>query len=313
VAALACALLRGAARPQLAGALAQTAPAAPDVNCDDAVAAADYLAAVAVSYDETLYPECRPADDFRGRPLADADFEAITREIYSFFEEPWTPTRTRTPTITRTRTPTRTATLTRTVTSTPLTTPTPSRTVTRSPTTTATHTATQTATVTRTITQTVTMTPTPSLTATVTRTPTGIAYQLTGDWVANWGNVICQVADRPVSQRPFLPDVTYRVTARNNQLDIATTGGQTIGSGLPVAPDGTVDPPPFSVFSGENCPPAQGGRPRDFRFDFRFRFATNGTGSATAQWSFSEDSFCAVCFASDDATLQRVSGPGSAP
>jgi hypothetical protein len=303
------AFLVGALRPQLEGAAAQTGASAPDVNCDDAVSSADYLAAILVSYDESLYPDCAPADDFRGRPLANADFEAITREIYHFFAEPFTPTRTRTASATRTRTPTRTPSQTRTQTATPLTTETPTRTVTLTPTRTPTRTATQTPTLTPTVTRSTTPTQTQTLTPSVTRTPTGLAQQLSGEWFANWGNLICQVADRPVQQRPFLQDVTYRVTARNNLLDIETTGGQLIGSGLPVASDGTVDPPELTVFSGESCPPDLGGRPRNFRFDYRFRFSTNGTGSATAAWSFSEDSFCAVCSVNDSATLQRVSGP----
>jgi hypothetical protein len=160
----------------------------------------------------------------------------------------------------------------------------------------------------------VTSTPTPTqtrtLTPSVTRTPTGLAQQLAGRWAANWRNTVCQVADRPPQLRPALSDVIYRVTARNNLLDIETEGGgPLIGSGLPVAADGTVDPPPFTVFSGENCPDPPR-RPRNFVFDYRFRFNTNGTGSGTAEWSFSADSFCAVCFVNDEvATLQRISGP----
>jgi hypothetical protein len=265
-----------------------------------------------VSYDETLFADCEPADDFRGRPLVDEDFEAITREIYDFFDEPFTPT-IGTPRDTRTRTPTRTVTQTRTITqtrtqtNTPATTPTPSRTTTRTLTPTPTRTATGTSTITRTLTVTTTPTATRTLTRTVTRTPTGRAQQLTGEWFANWGNTVCQVADRPPQLRPFIPDVTYRVTARNNLIDIETTGGLVIGSGLPVAADGTVDPPPFTVFSGENCPEPPR-NPRNFEFDYRFRFNPNGTGTGTVMWSFSADSFCAVCFADDSATLQRVSG-----
>ena len=203
-----------------------------------------------MSFDETRFPDCEPADDFRGRPLVDADFEAITREIFHFFDEPFTPTITRTPTVTRTRTPTRTGTQTRTVTTTPLRTATPSATITLTRTVTPTRTATQTSTATGTLTLTVTSTATRTGTPTVTRTPTGLAQQLTGQWAANWQNNVCQVADRPPQLRPFLPDVTYQVTARNNLLDIQIVGGSLIGSGLPVAPDGTVDPPEFTRLFG---------------------------------------------------------------
>jgi hypothetical protein len=302
------AFLVAALRTPVDDAVAQTPAPVPDVNCDDAVSAADYSAAILVSYDETLYPDCEPADDFRGRPLVDADFEAITREIYNFFDEPFTPTVTRTPSVTRTRTPTRTATQTRTQTSTPLRSATPTTTITQTRTLTPTRTATQTSTVSRTVTRTTTPTPTQTLTPSVTRTPTGLAYRLSGEWFADWGNTICFLDGRPNDLFPFVPDVTYRVTAQNGRLDIVTTGGTLIGSGLPVAADGTVDPPSVRIPSGRICQIS--GRSIDFEFDYRFTFGTNGSGTASVQWSYGEDSFCAVCTpVLDSATLQKVSGP----
>lgn len=296
------AFLVGTFRARVDSVAAQIEPMPLDVNCDELVSAADYTAATLVSFDETLYPECVPADDFRGRPLSDADYQAITREIFHFFDEPLTPT------VTRTRTPTRTPTTTRTQTVTPATTDTATRTITQTRTFTPTRTSTPTPTITRTVTQTITLTPTQTLTPSATPTPTGLAYRLSGQWFANWGNTVCFLDGSPNPIFPFIPDGTYNVTAQNGLLNIATTEGTVIGTNLAVAANGIVDPPSTRIPSGRFCQVS--GRSLDFVFDYVFQFGANGQGAASVEWSYGKDSFCAVCTpVFDQATLARVSGP----
>jgi len=278
-------------------------PASPaDVNCDGETSSADVVAAVVVSYDAGAFPDCTAADPYRGRVLTEDDLLGIEREIFNFFDTPLTPTISRTPTISGTPTQTRTATATF-----DTRTPTRSRTPSSTRTGTVTHTATPSQTETPAVTATQTVTPSRSrtLTPSVTRTPTGVAARLAGDWNANWGNTICFLNGTPFTS---IADVTYRVTALNERLDIVTTGGLVIGRGLVVAPDGSVDPPPFIVPTGEQCQIS--GRPLQFEFDYFFTFSLNGTGTGSATWSYGKDSFCAVCSpVLDQATLVRVSGP----
>jgi hypothetical protein len=135
-----------------------------------------------------------------------------------------------------------------------------------------------------------------------------LAYQLSGEWFANWGNSVCFLDGQPNPVFPFIPDLTYRVTAQNGRLDIETTGGTPIGSGLSVGADGTVDPPSVRIPSGTFCQIS--GRSIDFEFDYRFTFSTSGVGTGSVVWSYGKDSFCAVCTpVLDSATLQKVSGP----
>lgn len=281
-----------------------------DVNCDSRVSAADYTAAVAVSYDEQRFAGCGPADDYRGRLLVDADFVPITRAIFSFFDAPWTPTPTatrlptRTRTSTRTRTATRTVTLTRTVTQTRTVTSTPSP----APTNTVTPTSTPTRTPTAASTSTITQTRTPS----VTRTPTGLAQQLSGRWAADWQNKICFLDGQPFDA---LPDVIYRVTAINGDLDIVVEtrdgkDGQVIGRSLEIRdPEGAS---PYAVLTRLTIETQNfcqnGGRRFDYVFNYTFSFGVDGTGEARAEWSYGSGSFCFTCSVIDNATLQRIGG-----
>jgi hypothetical protein len=44
-------------------------------------------------------------------------------------------------------------------------------------------------------------------------------------------------------------------------------------------------------------------------FDYTFTFRPNGTGTATAHWTYGFNTNCAVCEVTDTATLHRVAGP----
>ncbi len=302
----------------MAGVLLLAAHAAaqtvPDVNCDSRVSAADYTAAITVSYDEQRFPGCGPADDYRGRLLVDADFVPITRAIFSFFDAPWTPTPTatrlptRTRTSTRTRTATRTPTATRTVTLTR--TVTQTRTVTSTPSPAPTNTVTPTRTPTSTPTPASTSTITQTRTPTITRTPTGIAQRISGRWAADWQNNICFLAGQPFTR---LFDVIYRVTAINGDLDIVAETpngqpGQIIGRSLDIEnPEGSS---PYQVLARltietpEFCP--NGGRRLDFVFNYTFSFGLDGFGQARAEWTYASGSFCATCSVIDFANLRRI-------
>lgn len=272
-----------------------------DANCDRVGSAPDLSAAIIVSVEPEQFPGCRGADQFRGRPLTDIDFLVIYQDLFATFDARWTPTPTASPTVSRT--PTRTATRTRTAAVSP--TPTP----TVSATNTATATPTRTATALPTLTRTVTFTRTPTRTRTPTPSPvpTGAAYQLSGDWSVNWGNQICYILGQPFD---WLRDSTYRLTAISGTLDIVdAVSGTVIGRGLTVEGSG----PNFTVraryraFSNLVCQLT--GVREEYVYDFVFTLRLNGTGSATATWSFGENTNCASCRVTDSATLVRTAGP----
>jgi hypothetical protein len=271
---------------------------AADANCDRRGTVADFSAAIIVSGDATRFPGCAGADSFRGRRLSDQDVVAILADIFDTFGAPPTPTPSPSATITRTpngtSTPTRTArpTTTRTAsptatqTSTPSATPTP--TATAVPTVTPTETFTRTATVTR--------------TATATPTPTGIAFRLSGDWLAHWSGQICYLNGQPFDR---LRDTTYRVTAVDGRLDVEIVNGARLGRGLALDGNGTVETT-FRVFDGV-C--LVSGVREEYVFDYIFTFHLNGTGSAAAHWTYGFNTFCASCEVDDSATLLRVGPP----
>jgi len=274
-------------------------PLIADANCDGRGTAADFCAAIMASVDASKFPACRGADSFRGRPLIDRDFIPILADIFSTFAAPWTPTPNPSATITRTpngtNTPTRTAPLTPsatasgTATVTPSSTPTPTPTDTSVPTLAPTQTATPTATATR--------------TARATPTPTGIAYQLSGNWVAHWTGQICFLAGQPFN---YLQDTTYQITAVQGQLDVAILNGARLGAGLPLDDTLTVHTT-YRVLDQRVCPVTR--VPEEYVFDYTFTFRTNGTGTATAHWTYGFNTNCAVCEVNDTAILYRVAGP----
>ena len=274
-------------------------PLVADANCDGRGTAADFCAAIMVSVDASKFPGCRGAESFRGRPLFDRDFIPILADIFSTFAAPWTPTPSPSPTITRTpngtNTPTRTArptpsaTASATATVTPSSTPTPTPTDTSVPTPTPSQTVTRTATTTR--------------TATATPTPTGIAYQLAGDWVANWTGQICYLAGQPFTS---LQATTYRITALDGQLDVTIVNGARIGAGLPLDSSLTVHTT-YRALDSRVC--LVTGVLEQYAFDYTFTFHANGTGSAIAHWTYGFNTNCAVCEVTDTATLYRVALP----
>jgi len=139
----------------------------------------------------------------------------------------------------------------------------------------------------------------------VTPTPTGVAFQLSGDWRADWTNQICFLNGIPFQT---LPDTTYRVTALDGQLDIVDIGtGDPIGRGLALQPDGSVEAR-FSRGSGMIC--LLTGIEEQYAYDYVFTFHTNGTGTAMVMWTYGVNTNCAVCTVTDTARLTRVSGPG---
>lgn len=266
----------------LPGAGRATLPLPMDVNCDGLLSAADITAAVAVSGDPAALPSCADADDYRALPLGDAVIAYLTGNVFFAFQMPPTPTPSGTPTQSRTPSPS------------------PSATETLQPTSTAT--ATITSQPTRTPTQTPSTTITQTRTPTVTRTPTGLAYRLSGEWAANWGNQVCFLAGVPSGS---LQDTVYVVTAVDGFLDIGIKGGQQIGRGLLVGPDGRVS---FRFTSfGAIC--QNGGQARNYIFDYVFTFRLDGSGNATANWSYSLNTFCAQCVVNDAAVLVKIAGP----
>jgi hypothetical protein len=270
-----------------------------DANCDGRSTAADFSAAVIVSGNAARFPACTGADSFRGRSLSDEDFVPLLADIFDTFATPFTPTPTPSPTITptangtntptRTVRPTTTATASATATQTPSATPTPTATDTSVPTATPTHTLTGTATATRTATQ--------------TPTPTGIAYRLSGDWAANWGAAPCFLNGQPF---PGLQDTVYRVTAVDGQLDIEIVNDARLGRGLSLDAGNTVETT-YKVFDQRVCP--NSGVLEQYVFDYTFTFGLNGTGTATAHWTYGFNTFCVQCEVNDSATLLHVSGP----
>ena len=274
-------------------------PLIADANCDGRGTAADFCAAILASVDASKFPACRGADSFRGRPLFDRDFIPILVDIFSTFAAPWTPTPSPSPTITLTpngtNTPTHTARLTPSATASATPTVTPSPTPTPTPTDTPVPTLTPTRTVTRSATAT--------RTATATPTPTGIAYQLAGDWVANWTGQVCYLAGQPFTS---LQATTYRITALDGQLDVTIVNGARIGAGLPLDSSLTVHTT-YRVLDNRVC--LVTGVLEEYAFDYTFTFHANGTGSATAHWTYGFNTNCAVCEVTDTATLHRVALP----
>ena len=270
-------------------------PFIADANCDGTASAADLLAAIMVSYDTSRFPGCRGAESFRGRPLTENDFLALFNDLFATFAVRWTPTPS------ATRTVTRTATRTHTRTATPLVSATPTPTAT--PTATPTVTSTPLPSLTRTPSRTGSATPT--RTATPAPTPTGLAYQLSGQWAANWGNQFCFLLGQPFLS---LQDVVYQVTAIDGQLDIEVVDGERIGRGLTIEAGNRVRAV-FTAGSGHICRITQ--VEQRFRFDYAFTFNLNGTGTATASWSFGVNTNCESCQVTDSATLRRISGPGT--
>lgn len=278
-------------------------PLVADANCDGRGTAADFCAAIIVSGNAALFPACSYADSFRDRDLSDRDFVPILADIFDTFATPWTPTPspsstitptpngtpTATPTAPRTPTPTSTATASMTVTETPSTTPTPTPTATHVPTRTPTQTLTHTATATR--------------TATTSPTPTGVAYRLSGDWAANWGGQICYLNGQAFTS---LQDTIYHVTSVAGQLDIQVRNGAIIGRGLTPDANGTVQTT-YRVLDQRVC--VINGVFQEFVFDYTFTFHVNGTGSATAHWTYAFNTNCATCEVTDSATLVRVAPP----
>lgn len=271
-----------------------------DANCDRVGSAPDLSAAIIVSVEPEQFPGCRGADQFRGRSLTDIDFLVIYQDLFATFDARWTPTPTASPTVSRT--PTRTATRT------PTAVVSPTRTPTASATQTATATPTRTATALPTLTRTVTFTPTPTRTRTPTPSPvpTGIAYQLSGDWRADWGSSLCFLLGRPFFA---LQDVTYRVTALDGRLDVEIVGGARIGRGLEIERNGTnyVVRTRYTADGADTC--RLTGVLLQYRFDYTLTLRLDGRGSATATWSYGENTNCESCRVDDAATLVRVSGP----
>jgi len=272
-----------------------------DANCDRVGSAPDLSAAIIVSVEPEQFPGCRGADLFRGHPLSDLDFLVIYQDLFATFDARWTPTPTASPTVSRT--PTRAATRT------PTSAVSPTRTPTASPTYTATSTPTRTPSPLPTLTRTVTFTRTPTRTRTPTPSPvpTGIAYQLTGDWFANWGGQICFILGQPFD---WLRDSTYRITALDGTLDIYdTVSGVYLGRGLTVEGSGPnyVVRTRYRYFSNFVCQLT--GVREEYVYDFVFTLRLNGTGGGAATWSFGENTNCASCRVTDSATLVRTVGP----
>lgn len=271
-----------------------------DANCDRVGSSADFSAAIVVSVEPGQFPGCRGADVFRGRPLSDIDFLVIYQDLFATFDGPWTPTPTASATVTGTptRTPSRSATNNLSPTSTPSVSPTNTPTVTPTRTPTPLPTLTRTVTFTRTPTRTRTPTPSP--------VPTGVAYQLSGDWAVNWQNRICFILGQPFD---WLRDSTYRLTAISGTLDIVdTVSGAVIGRGLAVegtGPNYTVRAR-YRVASNLVCQLT--GVKEEYDYDFVFTLRTDGSGSATADWSFGENTNCASCRVTDNAFLARTLG-----
>jgi len=139
----------------------------------------------------------------------------------------------------------------------------------------------------------------------VTRTPTGLAYQLSGTWSANWTGQFCYLNGQPFLS---LQNVTYHVTAVANQLDIQVSGGDFLGRGLTLGSNGVVHTT-FPKTSANICNLT--GVAEQFVFDYTFTFNANGTGSASVHWTYGFNTNCASCAVDDTATLRRTGGPGS--
>jgi hypothetical protein len=134
------------------------------------------------------------------------------------------------------------------------------------------------------------------------RTPTGVAYQLSGDWLAHWAGQICFLNGQAFFH---LEDTVYRVTAVNRTVDIAIVGGAQLARGLVPSSDGTVVFR-FETGSGNFCFATEAA----LVFDYTFTFRLNGTGTAGAHWTYGFNTNCAVCEVTDNAVLQRIALPG---
>ncbi len=284
-------------------AVISTPPLVADVNCDGRTSAADFPAAIFVSADGTRFPACADADSFRDRTLTDRDFLPLLHDVFGTFNAPLTATPTASTTVTPAGTMTPTRTPVRTGAATPTETPTSSPTRTPTPTATDTPTPTNTFTPVATNTPTPTHTPIPTRTLTPSPTPTGIAYQLSGDWFANWAGEICYLDGKPFTQ---LSPTTYRVTAVDGQLDIEIIGGARLGRGLALDANNAVQTR-YRFLSDNVCPLT--GVKEEYVFDYTFTFQTDGTGTAMATWSYGANTNCATCTVTDTATLRRVAGP----
>lgn len=280
-------------------ALLSRAPVA-DANCDAAGTAADLVAAVLASGAPAAFPGCRGADPFRGRQLTHLDLLAVFHDLFATFDAPWTPTPTASRTPSGTPTPTRPWLPSPTASRTPTLTASPTFTASATPTRTPTRPPTPTPTVTRTATPTRTRTPTPS------PTPTGIARQLAGDWAADWSGQICYLLGQPFDA---LRDVTYRITALDERLDIEIVGGVRLGRGLTPERDGAawVVRTRYAVDGREVC--ALTGVRLRYDFEYTFRLAPDGRGAARAEWSYGANTNCASCRVTDTGTLRRIAGP----
>jgi hypothetical protein len=278
-------------------------PLFADANCDGRGTAADFCAAIIVSGNPAKFPACTYADLFRDRGLSDRDFIPLLADIFDTFAAPWTPTPSPSSTITRTPNGTRTSTPTLPRTPTPTAPPTSTATASRTATETPSPTPTPTRVPTRTPTQTLTRTATATRTATSTPTPTGIAYQLSGVWVAHWTGQICYLNGQEFDR---LRDTTYRVTAVDGRLDIEILDGVRLGRGLLLDGNLTVQTT-FRVFDQRVC--LVSGVREELVFDYIFTFRTNGTGAAAVHWTYGFNTFCASCAVDDTATLRRIAGP----
>jgi hypothetical protein len=125
---------------------------------------------------------------------------------------------------------------------------------------------------------------------------------LSGDWFADWAGRICYLNGQAFDA---LDDTTYRVIAVDGRLDIEIVDVARLGRGLTISSNGTVETQ-FRTFSQNLC----FGVPAEYVFDYTFTFRTNGTGTATAHWTYGFNTNCAVCEVTDTATLIRVAGPG---
>ena len=99
---------------------------------------------------------------------------------------------------------------------------------------------------------------------------------------------------------------SYQVTAVDGKLDIQIVNGVRLGRGLALDATNTVETL-YQTDSGNIC--TLDGVDEEYSFDYTFTFKTNGTGSASAKWSYGANAHCAVCQLSDSATLQRTAGP----
>jgi hypothetical protein len=115
---------------------------------------------------------------------------------------------------------------------------------------------------------------------------------------------VCYLNGQPFK---WLPGTTYRVTAVDGRLDIQIVDGPSIGRGLTLDASNTVRTE-YRVSDTESlCFNVQ----PEYVFDYTFTFHTNGTGAATARWSYGVNTNCATCTVDDSATLSRIAGPGS--